>query len=100
MQFSEDVSESSVANSGINSIRSQLEQMSTILKEQTLVGLRIIIVKRRVKGIVNKRQMVGKGLKVRKLQQQGHSAKTNLQFNVTNVWGGVTIAETVPMRIR
>ena len=61
------------------------------------MGLKIIITERKMMGTVNKRQMEGKDLRVQELQQQGHSVKTNLQFNVTSAWGGVTMAEIVQM---
>ena len=59
MQFSQGISESATVDTEINSICSQLEQMSTILKGANLKGQRIII-KRKEMGTTNQNRMVGK----------------------------------------
>ena len=101
MQFSEGVSESPVVNSEINSIHSQLEQMSTILKGANFNRTKDNNNnKRKVTGITSRKQMVGKDLKVQELQQQDHSIKTNLRFSVISAQGGGIIPETVQMSIQ
>ena len=99
MQFTEGVSESST-NPEISLIRSQLEQMSTILKGPILMGQRITIVRRKVMGTLNRNQMVDKGLKDPELLQQDHFTKTDLQFNATNAWGGGTTPVIVRMNFQ
>ena len=100
MQFSEGVSESPVVNSEINSIRSQLEQMSTILKGANFNGTKDN--NNRKKNDGNRKQKANgrQGLKGPRTSAAGHFVKTNLQFNVTSAWGGVTMSEIVQMNTR
>ena len=59
MQFSQGVSESTAVDSEINSIRSQLQQMSTILKGANFKGTKDNN-KRKVMVITNPNKMVGR----------------------------------------
>ena len=56
--------------------------------------------KRKVMGIINRKWMGGKDLKVQELQQQDHFVKTNLWFSVISAQGGGIIPETVQMIIQ
>ena len=71
MQFSEDVSESSVANSEINSIRSQLEQMSTILKGANFSGTKDNNSKKKSEGYCKQKTDGRQGLKGPKTSAAG-----------------------------
>ena len=71
MQFSEGVSESSVTNSEINSIRSQLEQMSTILKGANFSGTKDNNSKKKSEGYHKQKTDGRQGLKGLKTSAAG-----------------------------
>ena len=98
MQFSEGVSESPVVNSEISLIRSQLDQMSTILKGANFGGVRDNNNnKKKGNGYHKPKGDARQGLRGPSHQQQVHFVKKNLQFNATNAWDGGIMHIIVPM---